>query len=204
MSEISEMGVVPLTGDDGPDAVLLKFFFTNPAHIPPGIDEKGGRLTNQAMDAYHIEMTKLAGLSEELAKVGRKRRERVDTGEHPVDNLSMTQVDESLFFGLGGARFYLVNVHWFEQPARAPGKKSKFVVVLCFNFMEQVKNLPHLPQEGVEALDALATTTWQFCHVWDNPNGVVTVNMVGRQPDARARHAIVVRVGILQAIEADE
>jgi len=211
MSQVAETGTISLGGPDSPSTILVKFFFTNSGAVPDEIPEKRDRrFTNPVMDQLHTDIAKALGLDEELGKVGRVREGRVDTGKNIINNLSMVQVADLLrqfasadYCGPLADYYYLTNVHWFEQPARAPGKKPKFIVVLGYNQLGPEKVTPamlELAKVTENARMELSAITWQFCHVWQNLNGVTTVNMVGRQPGANPKHAIVVRDGELRAI----
>jgi len=90
-----------------------------------------------------------------------------------------------------------VEPHWFSQVKPRPGKwqpKPKFVVNLTFVRLERTDfQAPELPSETRAALRQLAGETWGFCHVWQNPNNVHTLNFVQREPGVPPQNAVVVR-----------
>lgn len=201
-------GTVSLGDVDGaPDRVLVKYFFTNERHIPAGIPEKG-RASDEEMDQRHAVFAIVKGMVDK-ASVGRIRPGRVDTGQHIFDKLENVQV-ATLRRGFTNAGYVLVDAHWFWNPPKGQGQQSKAVVCLTFGRVDDVSQVPDLPRRTLEALRELARTTWQFCHVWNNPNGVATVNLVGRRWDDRnqcyqpPRHALVVRDRTLCAIPVQQ
>lgn len=217
----SHTGTVELLGERAPDRVIVKFFFTNPKHIPPGIPEKG-QDPNWLRDAANATWASLHGLANE-SQVGRVRPGRVDTGQHILDNLPDVQLG-LLRRGLNKSDYVLTDVHWFRAKAKKPGGQAKFVVCLTFcdiivlanteagsqRYKELMKQFTQeFPRPLTEALRALAKTTWQFCHVWLNPDGTSTINLVGRRWDDQnqcylpPRHALVVRERTLRAIPVE-
>lgn len=205
------IGEEQVGGRRGVSVFLVKFYFTNSAHLPPGIPGKD-RPSNDEMDAYHASIMACLGEQAKNA-IGRIREGRIDTGECVIQNAPLVQVGV-LRRGFAANRLRLLDAHWFEQEARQSGHKPKYVVCLTFAEVRSVAGgeFPKLPRATEDALRVLANTTWQFCHVWDNtPIPISTINCVGRQPDAVPRHAIVVRGKVVQAIavtariqEADE
>lgn len=175
-------GYLPLGDVDGaPDRVLVKFYFCNRKHIPDGIPERE-RDTDRQVDEEHATWAIIHQMAEK-AMVGRVRRGRVDTGEHIVDNLGDAQV-ATLRRGFTNAHYLLADAHWFEAPAKEKGRQPKFVVCLTFSRVDiDINNghIPELPRRTLNALRELANSTWQFCHVWNNPDGVATINCVGRR-----------------------
>ena len=203
-----EMNALSLGDVDGaPDRVLVKFFFTNPKHIPTGIPERG-RDTDAAMDTAHAMWAKVHEMAE-LAKQGRIRPGRVDTGTQVIKNLPDVQV-ATLRRGFANSGYVLSSAHWYVNPAKEQGKQPKAVVCLTFSRVAHVNEVPDLPRKTLDALRELAKTTWQFCHVYNNPDGCATVNLMGRRWDDKnqcyfaPRNALVVRDGQLRAIEVAE
>lgn len=188
----------------GPLFMLVKFFFTNQEHIPNGIPEVG-RQSNFEMDRYHAEMIRLMG-DANRATLGRLREGRVDTGDCVIENLAMAQVG-LIRRGLANNGRHLILAHWHYQQPRGPNHRGKYVVSLTFApLIEEIGVvIPELPRATVEAMRVLANTTWAYCHVWDNaPVPVASINCVGRQPDARPKHAIVVREHTVRAVAVAE
>lgn len=182
-----------------PDTFLVKFNFTNSKWIPVEILEKQ-RDSNVAVDQGHADSARDSG-SPELGEMGRVRRGRRDTGKH-VAELDFVQA-AMLRRGFVNAGWWLAAAHWHRQEPRqgSPSGKPKYVVTLMFSRTES--DALELKRTTLEALRELARTTWQHCHVWLNSNGVSTINLVGRQPDARPRLALAVRGGELKAIPVE-
>ena len=172
-------------------AVLVKFNFTNKRWIPAGIPEKG-RQSDADMDRIHADIAATTFENPALGEIGRYRPGRVDTGEATVNNALEAHAG-LIRRGLYNNGYVLADLNWFEN-------RGKFVVVAAFRPVSPDVTAPKLSEKTVTALRALSTTTWNFCHVWENPNGVVTVNFVGRNPDKKPARSIVIRNG---AIEVD-
>jgi len=198
---IGEVLISP--GESAPNRVLVKFHFTNKKHVPAGI-RWIDRPTDQTVDDVHAQQAVAAGLFDQ-GTVGRVRPGRVDTGRHVVDNCPDVQL-AVLRRGLTNVGFRLEDVHAFEKLAD-PRNKPKVIVVLTF---VRNDNGVELTRPTLEALRGLGRSTWQYCHVWDNPNGVVTINLVGRRWDDKnqcylpPRHALVVRDWKLQVKSVTE
>lgn len=212
MQQDEGTGTVSLSAVKGaPDRVLVKFNFTNPKHIPAGIPEKA-REGDKEVDSQHAIWAAVNGMAEK-AQVSRKREERVDSGEHVIDNLLNVQV-AALRSGFANNDFVIADAHWFRhQPNKRAGQshspKPKFVVCLTYRAVEPSEKIPKLLRKTVEALRELANTTWKYCHVWNNPDGCATVNMVGRSWNDKEQcydtpqNAIVVRDKTLKAIAVE-
>lgn len=188
--------------------VLVKFFFTNPKHIPWGIPErKVSDRTQKQIDEFNSFMAEVKG-NATLGQVGRRREGRVDTGEQVINNLQFVQLG-IIRRGLTNVGFQLRTVDAFFIP-----QKGKHVVCLVFQkggFYEEATATPTEKEAHkllnssaiVSALRELANTTWQWCHGWDNSatRKTMTINVGGRLPDAKPRHAIAVRQGEVLPIE---
>ncbi|HEU0081151.1 MAG TPA: hypothetical protein VFQ72_04005 [Candidatus Paceibacterota bacterium] len=191
--------------------VLVKFSFTNPKHIPQGLPE-GKRVTWELRTLKdQVNAAAVHSIDPELAKKGRIHENYVDTGVRAVDNLQLVQLG-IIRRGLTNSGFQLRAVHVQFVPAkpdrRDPKRMTfpKHVVELVFqngDFFEEAtatedekaaRATLESPQV-VGALRALANTTWQWCHVWDNSKtaGTATVNVGGRLPEGKPRNCIAVR-----------
>lgn len=191
----------------------MKFGFTNPSHLPHGIPERqirngqsgSGivrqprpdqvpvRTGDQVVDQIH-QGGKYTGGDQSLGEIGRVREGRVDTGKPVIQNLEKVQV-AMIRRGLANISFPLVNIHWFKQVPGGDPRKTRGVVAASFSD-QTVTNAQQplvINPEVQAALRALARVTWGFVHIWQNPNGVVTINCIHRRPDGRPRHALVVR-----------
>jgi hypothetical protein len=202
---MNESNSISLKGEGAPNRIVVKFNFTNRVHIPAGIPEKA-RGTDKEVDARHAQDAIKSG-DIAAAEVGKERAGRVDTGIPVIKNLEMVQV-AMLRQGFARAKYLLADCHYYRHAVE--GKQTKFVVCLTFRRLESVEGIPPLPSKTVEAMRDLARTTWGFAHVWSNPNGVVTINMVSRKWDSRGNcyeapaHALTVRNGMLAAEEVEQ
>ena len=185
--------------------VLVKFNFTNPARIPAGIPEKA-RLNDFQIDHIHAQKAADMGNSE-LGQFGRVREGRVDTGEQmtPKNGLINTQV-AIIRRSLAAKGFVLCALYYYKHEMTEPGRKAKFVVVLEFRESSTaLTRVMRSSSEVVAAVRALSEMVWQFCHVWDNPDSSITVNLVGAQPEKfTPRHAVRVIDGQLVCVEVAE
>ena len=169
--------------------VLVKFFFTNPAHIPAGILEKN-RAGDEQMDMKHC----LSAVDKELTTVGRVREGQVDTGEAIVQNKPMTQ-PAMLRKGLASNDYSLTNAHWYRKIQ--DGKTPKYVVVLVFK--HNVEANLELARKTVDAIRKLANALW-FCHIWRNKD-TFTINFVGLQQGNKPSYSVTTRRGSI-SVEA--
>ncbi len=181
-------------------AVVVKFLFTNRNQIPLDIPEQV-RLSDAQMDELHRKQAVESG-QVSLAYKGRVRPGRVDTGIHFIDNEHQMQVG-LLRRGLASVGYHLTEAHWYLKVGN-PGKDTsdKFVVVLKFS--ATAGESVDISRRCVEGLRALANTTWGWCHGWSNPDGVVTLNMGGRQPGSRPNCAVVIRDRNLRVVPVAE
>ncbi len=178
-------------------AVLVKFAFTNGKWIPSEIEEKDRR-SDAEMDAYHAELAKSID-KPELGQIGRLRPGRVDTGKATLDNIQVAHAG-MIRKGLVSIDYHLTELHKFYHQ-----EKNKWFVVAAFNPVKPGSSVPKLSARARDALQKLAEMCWQYMHVWENPNGVVTVNFVGRMPDRKPLRALIVnREGALQVHEVGE
>ncbi len=177
------------------DKILVKFFFTNEKHIPPGIPPVERRDEGVIAGAHKLEAMKAGRFS--LAETGRVRAGKVDTGTPVFANLPLAHAG-FIRRGLANNGFALESVHYYEK--RDPGKTTKFVVVL--SFVRGENRIP-LDRKVQDALRALAKSVW-FAHVWDNQavGNPATVNFVGKQQEP-AKNALVVRDGKLVALSGE-
>ena len=137
--------------------VLVKFSFTNRAHIPEGILEKQ-RQNNATMDHQHALAAITAG-QHQLAQPSRIRPGRVDTGEHFIDNIQNIHVG-CLVRGLASANFGVTDIHWFYKRGEG-GSSDKYVVVVTLEHREETVALP---AQAIEQRRKLASTCWKYCH----------------------------------------
>jgi hypothetical protein len=225
---LNQANSVQIGSEAGNPDILVKFFFTNPKHIPndfpdrdrvvglighrqaeglvrlddaianrdcPGVARHSGQVNRpetSEMDRKHLAGAYKAGHGQ-LAHLGRVREGRVDTGVHVVDNLKMSHAG-FVRVGLSRIGYKLVDAHFFHQRTNRPGVSDKWVVCLTYGTNG---DRPALNGRFTRDIRQLASTTWQWCHVWDNPpkdgRRVITVNFGGRQADQKPQHAVVIR-----------
>jgi len=190
-------------GIGGQNVVMLKFEFTNSAHIPPGIP-RSDRPDNTVLD-FMRESRAIGTAEESLARVGRVREGRVDTGTHFINNVHNVHAGV-MTRGLANSSFELVQSYWYKREGR-DGHCDKYVVVLTFvhwTVKDRTKIDSAILKNATEQRRALARITWQWCHGWSNPDGTITLNFGGRQPDAKAQNAVVVRDHAITAAKIDQ
>ena len=168
--------------------VRLKFNFTNLNRVPQGIKERPRHL-DKFIDRQHAQGATQHGKAE-LGEIGRLRPGRVDTGNQVVNNLPNVQV-ALIRKGLAATGLLLADAYY--QNHRQQGRADKWVVNLVFRTSDQVEQIKPLDRAALDGARALANTTWSYCHVFANPDGTATVNMVGLNPDHKPKHALVVR-----------
>lgn len=175
LTEAKRGEALPVGLKIGVSTVLVKFFFTNPKHIPPGlldlIQEARGvnpnasrslveaaydlyheasiptRVLNIAADSRHV-ATAFCGGYGERASLGRARDGRVDTGYCRMNNIERLHLG-CIRRGLGNVGLKLSFAHWFWKKAEDPNKWDKYVVVLTFAEEEEL-SLEDLGLEGKE------------------------------------------------------
>ncbi|MBX4211679.1 MAG: hypothetical protein KW806_02715, partial [Candidatus Yanofskybacteria bacterium] len=121
---------------------------------------------------------------------------RVDTGKPTVNNAQHIHA-AIIRQALRNNAYIPTDLYWFPQDKAGV---TKCVVVSEFSPVsrEAFEKAPEVPRRSLDALRALARTTWNFCHIWENPDGVVTVNFVGRMPEMKPRRAVVIRKGAIE------
>jgi hypothetical protein len=202
--------------------VLVKFSFTNPDHVPTGIP-RGKKVTWEKQKLKEAAAAVLAySVDPNLGKLGRFSPGRGDTGVQTENNLQLVQLG-IIRRGLTNVGYQLRSVHVFyvaPKPDRRDPRRmtmGKHVVELEFvkgGFYEEATategeraahKLLNSP-EVVEAIRALANTTWQWCHVWDNGrvSNTATVNVGGRLPEGKPIHGIAVRQGRIVSVKLQQ
>jgi len=149
--------------------LLVKFYFTNPKHVPDGI-RRINRQDEKRLVQKRIQMLKASAPAD-------------TRGVQLVNNAPNTSV-EHLFAGLRAVGLALLRVDYWEQTK--PGRPTKYVVSFAWG----------RPQEGLEEVvvntDAFTNNVVWFCHVWRNPTSVNAVDLVNRQPGQKAKHVALV------------
>ncbi|MDB5266690.1 MAG: hypothetical protein JWN89_505 [Parcubacteria group bacterium] len=134
-------------------------------------------------------------MTENLAAVGRIRDGRVDTGVQIYNNEKMVSA-ELVRRALTNAGFGLDRAQMHKQ--QKEGATTKFVVTLAYS--PAGTPIAELSRATTEALRDLASTPW-FCHIWLNPNGVLTINFVGVQQGSPKQN-VTVRDDVLGIVPA--
>lgn len=179
------------------EAILVKFYFTNRNQVPQGIPYEQ-QPPKSERDALHAANAIAAGRAD-LAQVGRHREGRVDTGVPVIKDLPMVQA-ELLRSGLAKAGYALTGMRYWQQSAKKPGDKPKWVVQ--FQYTRDVKPAPYPPTVAGTIEDLVRGARWQSCYVWQNPDDVATINFVGRQPDGKAKNFLVCMETSIVAVPA--
>lgn len=161
--------------------ILVKFYFTNPIHIPQGINEMFVG-SNEERDYNQVAEAAMNGWIQK-AEVGRVREGRVDTGENFIPGISSVSLGGGLRQLISGGWCFLTNPHWFkQQPKPYPGKKTrqlKYVVV--FNMVREeslpeCKNQDGIQEESKSGIRHLSLECNWTLHGWANPDSTVTLN----------------------------
>jgi hypothetical protein len=150
-------------------SVLVRFHYTNQNVVPNGLRSLN-RLSEQEMI--------------------RKRMKNSAPGHQVVQNLDRTQI-AMLRVGLANNGMRLVDAHTLVE--KKPGKTTKYITVLGFRAMEEGEIPPVLPEEAMEDLRAFSMKAIWRCHVWWNPNGVMIIELMCRQPGVKPLQALVIR-----------
>src|SRR3989344_1381182 len=180
------------------DTILFKFNFGKFAMVPRDIIEVI-RQPDYRMDVLHQMEVYRAKLGK-LAKVGRVREGRVDTGECVIEARRPIQV-ATRRRGLANNDFRLVGLHRFRRKKEQEfgDDTNTYVVCACF---ARVEHGIELTNEQTQALRELAGLTWNQCYVWKNPEGhPATINCVGPVKNQQPKWGLVIRDGAVKVIE---
>ena len=168
------LGVAPVGPNDA-KRVLMKFFVTNPAHIPPGFPKKTP-----------------------------KHHKKQEPGKCAISNLPHTSVAR-LKRGLARAGYVLVDGHYFQLGnGSGSSKPPKNVICLTFSRQADRHRSPKLTPADRQVIAGLFKTSWNYVHVNVNPNGLTTVEMLGRIPDSAPKQALIVHQYQIQAIHLND
>lgn len=183
------------------NTIYVKLSVKSESFVPAGIRHRP-RTSDKQVDRNHADKAEDMGQSE-LAKVGRERPGRVDTGEHVIDNMQNVQV-ATVRRALANNGWYLQEAYTYTKRPPTGGTYRKgsrrptetYVVVLQYKRHDPSIHLEHELQEDLRELGRI---TWQYLHVWRNPDGTLTVNC-GGPSFIRPRYGLVVRDGKLKPI----
>ena len=181
--------------------LLVKFFFKDHRLIPAGIP-RVERAPSYRLDvARQLEALK-AG-HKDLAKLGRARKGRIDTGTQVI-KLNRPVHAGLLRRGLANNGFRFSHLHWFSLEPDAqkdPKGQAEPMYVVCGCLVRRVQNSePDVAQ--MEALRELAKLSWNTCFVWENPPGEpATINFRGLAKGQKPKLSLVVREGKVIAEE---
>jgi len=149
------------------------------------------RVADAAVDRIHSG-SKYTGCDNSLAKVGRVRAGRRDTGKLVYENIRFSRTS-ALPKELAEIGFAFTGIHWFKQ--HRPGKQNKWVVVVSFND-QSIKDAQRAVVPNDDELAAMITLcemTWEGTYIWQNVTGVATINCLHLRPDGKPLHEIVIR-----------
>ncbi|MEX2013791.1 MAG: hypothetical protein WD896_00350 [Parcubacteria group bacterium] len=151
------------------NALLVKYYFTDPIHIPEGVKR--------------IAKTRYAAFATSHFQARENRISEERTGFRLAHNVPDTN-SEYLFGGLYAAGLVLLNVYHWERPR--PGRELQYVVNFTWG----------PPQEGLEEMsvkvEALTHGVVWYSHIWQNPTGVNTIEFAGRRLGVASQHVIFV------------
>ncbi len=166
--------------------ITVKFAFTNSAHVPASI-KISNRPPDKVVDKAHADVAKATGLSD-LGNKGRHRQGRVDTGIPVIQNLQNVAV-HSLIPQLLTMGFNPGDVYAYVKEDRRPGKHTKWYA--CLELQRIGNDSQKVPakedqDEAVKGILKLMNSAWGYLHVWHNPDGTVTINLLHK--DAKDVH----------------
>jgi len=165
-------------------AVLVQFHFNNPRVIPQGLRSIERRSEQELIEKRKQEMG---------------RTNAVETRGHQViKDLQRVQV-ALLRLGLANNGLRLVDAHTSQKP-RADGS-MRHITTLSFRRLDATETPSEIPAEAMTGLRSLAIDAVWTAHVWWNPNGVMVIDLVQRQPQVVPLHSIVVRNGWVVAVK---
>ncbi len=162
------------------DDLTVKFISPSLRSIPPGI-RSIERRTEQEL-------------------LARRRENGVGRGVQAMNNMQKIQV-AMLRVGLTANGLHLVDGHSFNLVCQ--GKPTRHATVLQYRRLAEGETAPEIPIEARAGLRTLATDAVWTCHTWLNPNGLVCVDLVQRQPGVEPLGALVTRKGELIIVKTD-
>jgi len=164
--------------------------------LPEGIPHKW-RLETDVLDRIHAAEAIARGKGH-LARIGRKRPDRVDTGEcEELHNIQLAAIRK----GLTNNGFVLGEIFTNQDVDR---------ITLILRFMPITGpgvELVQPPASITRAIRQLASQTWQNCFVWDNiqDDRSMTINVSGQQDEGFVPHyALVVKEGFISYVTVSE
>lgn len=167
---------------DSGEFFLTKFIFANPAHVPDSVRrierKEQGDLVKKLMDTLKAETPKDI------------------RGTCVVNNAQNTSA-ERLFEGLRNEGLVVVDVqNWTQQ--KLGQKEPKEAVLLVWG----------RPQDGVEPIEidisSLTDNVVWFCHMWQNPTHVHSIDFVSRQSGQHIKNYAVVEEGVVHIVPTED
>lgn len=163
-------------------AVLVRFHYTNEKIIPRGLRsierQSEQELIKKRMNAMQVDSASKT------------------YGRQVLHNIERVQV-AVLRVGLANNGLRLVDGHTFDE--KMAGRKTKYITSLGFRRLNDGEVAPEIPAEAMTDLRDFATNAVWTAHVWWNPNGVMIVELMMRQPGGVPQYAIVIRDGWIVA-----
>lgn len=185
---------------DKTQGVLFKFHFGKSPTFPNTIEYRE-RGTDAEVDAKHALEAAKQGKPED-GLIGKERDGRVDTGRQVIKNLAMVRP--------GLVRTSLVNNGFYVAAVYAQRTDKGNSLIIEFRRIVDGAKTVELPRHITEALRKIAGQTWSYCHVWENPTQVHTLNFTGThwsegdENFKAPQHELIVRDGLLGAINLAE
>ncbi len=176
--------------DDEVPTILVKFQVKSETNIPKGITVRktGNR------DEIHGKDAKELGKAY-LAKMGRLRPNRKDTGE---DVLQHGHVKQDILACLRGAGFKMVDLHYYFHTA-----KQRYIIqlVMARTTVDGI-TFQDLSEAEADAIRTLEAKAWGV-HVWDNRSTYdpMTINFAGGQTPGRNVKMLRIKAGEMRVYD---
>ncbi len=161
--------------------VLVRFRYTNQAIVPNGLRQ----LDRPAERELISKRMRAMGVQSESATHGKQ----------VINNLPRTQV-AVLRKGLVNNGLRLVDAHTSCEKAK---HGSKYITTMSFRKLKEGEPPLQISNEGIDELRGFSMDSVWTAHIWWNPNGVMVIELVQRQPGVVPQYAIVVRDGWIVA-----
>ena len=178
-----------ILADESNGTLIMKFFFNDPADVPPGIPEREARTsTFKVVDGQRQDTGKQFNCSEVTARFLR-------TG--------IANADDRLW--------KLTSLSYWRQPITDEKKReelgtdTQYVVQLVYQAMPNEDAILELSRQILDTLRILSChKTWGSSTVWLNDFGPITINFRSPRPDGtQPQRQMVVRDGALDVVPVE-